>query len=227
MKKRIKDINISAQVIEIWQQIVDSISVLLCVPSVMINRIEPPELEVFCSNMSRDNPFPTGTSMQLLGIYCESTANKRQKVMVEDARIDPQWSDSPTAKAGINSYLGFPLFLPNGEVFGTLCAIDFKANKWLSPSDTLLQTVKNAVEAHLALSFAMEELNEKNKELELTLNEIRILRGLLPICASCKKVRDDKGYWTQIEDYIEAHSEAQFSHGLCPECIKKLYPDML
>ena len=54
--------------------------------------------------------------------------------------------------------------------------------------------------------------------------EIRRLRGVLPICASCKKIRDDKGYWNQIEIYIRDHSEVEFSHGICPECSKKLYP---
>ncbi|MCK5228541.1 MAG: PAS domain S-box protein [Desulfobulbaceae bacterium] len=54
--------------------------------------------------------------------------------------------------------------------------------------------------------------------------EIKVLKGFLPICASCKKIRDDKGYWTQIESYIREHSEAEFSHGICPECAQKLYP---
>ncbi len=56
--------------------------------------------------------------------------------------------------------------------------------------------------------------------------EIKILRGILPICASCKKIRNDKGYWEQIEMYIRDHSEAEFSHGLCPDCAQKLYPDL-
>jgi len=63
-------------------------------------------------------------------------------------------------------------------------------------------------------------------ELENALREIKTLKGLLPICASCKKIRDDKGYWNQIEEYITVHSEATFSHGVCPECIKKLYPEL-
>jgi len=54
--------------------------------------------------------------------------------------------------------------------------------------------------------------------------EIKILRGFLPICSSCKNIRDDDGYWNQIESYIHAHSEAQFSHGICPDCFKELYP---
>jgi PAS domain S-box-containing protein len=55
--------------------------------------------------------------------------------------------------------------------------------------------------------------------------KIKRLRGLLPICASCKKIRDDKGYWQQLEGYIQNHSEAEFSHGICPDCAKKLYPE--
>ena len=70
---------------------------------------------------------------------------------------------------------------------------------------------------------------EKSKiiiELQKALDRVKTLSGLLPICASCKKVRDDQGYWNQIEAYIEAYSEAQFSHGICPECAKKLYPEL-
>ncbi len=63
------------------------------------------------------------------------------------------------------------------------------------------------------------------KELQENLDQVKLLSGLLPICASCKKIRDDKGYWRQIELYIHDHSEADFSHGICPECAKKLYPE--
>ncbi len=56
-------------------------------------------------------------------------------------------------------------------------------------------------------------------------DKINTLSGLLPICLNCKKIRDDKGYWAQIESYIESHSDAQFSHGLCEECAEKLYGD--
>ncbi len=61
-------------------------------------------------------------------------------------------------------------------------------------------------------------------ELQEALGTIKTLHGIVPICASCKKIRDDKGYWNQIEAYISAHSEAEFSHSLCEDCAKKLYP---
>lgn len=57
-------------------------------------------------------------------------------------------------------------------------------------------------------------------------SEVKTLRGLLPICSSCKKIRDDNGYWNQIERYIDDHSEAKFSHDICPDCARKLYPDL-
>ena len=63
-------------------------------------------------------------------------------------------------------------------------------------------------------------------ELEDSIGKVKKLSGLLPICSSCKKIRDDKGYWNQLEAYIADHSEAELSHGICPECAKKLYPDL-
>ena len=65
------------------------------------------------------------------------------------------------------------------------------------------------------------------KELQDATADIKILSGLVPICSSCKKIRDDKGYWTQLEGYIQAHSQAKFSHGVCPDCMKKLYPNFV
>ncbi len=72
---------------------------------------------------------------------------------------------------------------------------------------------------------AEEERERLIRELQDSLSEVKVLSGLLPICASCKKIRDDKGYWRRIEAYISSHSGAEFSHGICPECAKKLYPD--
>jgi len=64
-------------------------------------------------------------------------------------------------------------------------------------------------------------------ELQAALAQVRTLSGLLPICASCKNVRDDKGYWIEIEEYVRHHSHADFTHGICPDCCKNLYPETL
>lgn len=70
-----------------------------------------------------------------------------------------------------------------------------------------------------------EALNEKIEELEKAFEEIKTLHGILPICSCCHKIRDDAGYWQQVDTYLRAHTDAQFSHGLCPKCQKDLYPD--
>lgn len=71
----------------------------------------------------------------------------------------------------------------------------------------------------------INRLDRANEELRRVMGEMKQLQGILPICSVCKKIRDDKGYWNRIEHYIETHTEADFSHSLCPECAEKLYPD--
>lgn len=85
----------------------------------------------------------------------------------------------------------------------------------------------------LLLSIMLSKIRlslEKEKELSASLNraldEVKLLKGYLPICASCKNIRNDKGYWEQIEQYIHDHSEAEFTHTICPDCASKLYPDL-
>ena len=86
--------------------------------------------------------------------------------------------------------------------------------------DLLFSTYENSLQQK-------RELERLNKELKEAVDTINTLHGIIPICSNCKKIRDDKGSWSQIEAYIMKHSEAQFSHGICPECAKKLYPEFV
>ncbi|MBF0559178.1 MAG: response regulator [Nitrospirae bacterium] len=88
-----------------------------------------------------------------------------------------------------------------------------------------------AKELHIAVEIAIykhkidKEKEQLTNDLRNALDKVKLLSGMLPICASCKKIRNDQGYWEQVEVFIRDHSEAEFSHGICPECVKKLYPD--
>jgi DNA-binding NarL/FixJ family response regulator len=93
--------------------------------------------------------------------------------------------------------------------------------KGQTDGNLLVRAIRYAIERKAA-EAEREELISK---LQDALAKIKSLQGLLPICASCKKIRDDKGYWNQIESYISAHSEAEFSHGICPDCLERLYPE--
>lgn len=109
-------------------------------------------------------------------------------------------------------------------------SIDAGIDKYiLKPVD--VEVLFTALENCSTTIMLERKVQEQNKEkdmliskLQEALDNIKKLSGLLPICSSCKKIRDDKGYWNQIEKFIADHSEAEFSHGICPDCVKKLYP---
>ena len=95
-----------------------------------------------------------------------------------------------------------------------------------------VETVLARVNTHLNIQNMKQELQRQNDELQLknqllqeALDIVKTLRGLLPICANCKNIRDDAGYWLQVEEYIQKYSEADFSHSICPDCLLKLYPE--
>jgi AmiR/NasT family two-component response regulator len=86
--------------------------------------------------------------------------------------------------------------------------------------------MRRAIAIALARFEDMVALRRLNAELQEALAQVKLLSGLLPICASCKKIRDDDGHWHAIESYIRDRSEAKFSHGLCQDCAQELYPDL-
>jgi len=132
-------------------------------------------------------------------------------------------------------------------VFLTANADDatFERAKNIAPHGYVLKPFEER-ELHIAIDVALykskveKKLNDYRESLESILNEremlivdlrqslkqVKILSGLLPICASCKKIRDDKGYWNRLESYLSEHSNVEFSHSVCPDCVEKLYPEL-
>jgi PAS domain S-box-containing protein len=95
---------------------------------------------------------------------------------------------------------------------------------WAQLSATAAQDANGAPVCRVVMSN-ITTLKQTEAALRKALSDVRTLRGIVPICANCKKIRDDQGYWNQVEVYVRNHTEAEFSHGFCPECIKKLYPE--
>jgi signal transduction histidine kinase len=159
-----------------------------------------------------------------------------------------QWKDLPEQIVPKLSYV--MLFEPWGWVIGTGVYLDDLHREFARTSRKLIfisaliltmifilsaiiihQGVKETgkrLSAEQELRKHNDQLDElvkhRTADLEEALSKVRLLSGFLPICASCKKIRDDQGYWNQIESYIQQHSEAEFSHSICPDCAKKLYP---
>ncbi len=92
-------------------------------------------------------------------------------------------------------------------------------------AETLAVQAARALENAELYQQLERKVSERTAELEEALRKVRTLKGLIPICASCKKVRDDQGYWSQVEEYISTRSEADFTHGLCPDCLKRYYDE--
>lgn len=107
----------------------------------------------------------------------------------------------------------------NGEPITVLYSAEIVT---LNQETCILYSLEDVTEIRQAEAERERLLADREK----ALSEIKVLSGLLPICAACKKIRDDSGYWNQIESYIGQHSEAEFSHGLCPDCLRTLYPDL-
>ncbi len=111
-------------------------------------------------------------------------------------------------------------------------AIDLGVDQYvLKPVEInrLMAAIDRCAENIATRNQARRYQTERDKllaELQAALDKVKLLSGFLPICASCKRIRDDQGYWQQIESYIRDHSEAEFSHGICPDCARKLYPEI-
>jgi PAS domain S-box-containing protein len=121
-------------------------------------------------------------------------------------------------------HLGIPIF--DGERIVGVTGVGNKAEPY-DESDVRQITLFMSSMWGILKQRRMDRDREKLiKELKYAIAEIKTLSGLLPICSSCKKIRDDKGYWNQIESYISSHSEAEFTHGICPDCAEKMYQDI-
>lgn len=219
--------DIPLSLLDEWQSIVDLMAEIIDIPVGLIMRAAGKDVEVLLSSQTQGNPYHAGEKEQLWGsgLYCEAVIQTMDKLLVPNALASPEWDQNPDLKLNMIAYLGLPIRLPDGKAFGTICVLDNKENAFGSKAETLLAKLRDILESNLAMVYMNHVLEEKNRGLMDYINEIKTLRGLIPICAKCKKIRDSDDYWHAIEDYISQHTQAQFTHSLCPECIDDLYPD--
>ncbi|MBN2281566.1 MAG: GAF domain-containing protein [Candidatus Marinimicrobia bacterium] len=216
---------ISESMISKWQNIVNIIALIIDVPAALIMRLVKTEIEVFIASQSKKNPYHAGDKEHFLnsGLYCETVLQSNNKLLVPNALESDQWKNNPDIKLNMISYLGYPIHFPNGEPFGTICILDNKENAFSKSTEDLLQNFREILEDYLQIVYMNNVLGEENNKLTDYIAEIKNLRGLIPICANCKKIKDSQGYWTRVERYIEDHTNAKFTHGYCEDCLEKLY----
>ena len=127
-------------------------------------------------------------------------------------------------RAGLHGAFAFPI-LSGSETTGV---IEFFSRQVRKPDEHLL-LMMNALGSQIGLFLSRKRVEAERERLVMELQEaltnIKTLRGLLPICAACKKIRDDSGCWNRVEDYVRDRSQAEFTHGICPDCARKMHPD--
>ncbi len=202
-----------------WRNIAELLAQVAAVPAATINMVEEDNIRIIGVSAGPDKPFEQGDIIDTKSghkTYCAAVIQAREKLVVTDARTSDFWKESDGAKAGYIAYAGVPIVYPDGDIFGSICLFDKKPNTFEGPVIRLMEEFSEIVTGHLSLIT-------KNTQLEDALKEVRTLQGLIPICANCKKIRDDKGFWQKVEVYLEERSNARFTHGLCEDCIQKLY----
>ena len=151
--------------------------------------------------------------------FCAHTILGDDVMVVEDAACDERFATNPlvTGDPRIRFYAGAPLIDTKGNALGSLCVIDRQPRKLTAEQQQALAALARQAMSHL-------ELRRTSAELASALTDLKTLHGLLPICSHCKGVRDDDGYWQEIDTYLQAHTEADLTHSVCPACLKLHHP---
>ena len=155
-----------------WQRIVDTMAEIVGVPTGLIMRIDPPQIEVFVASSTEGNPYEKGERADLdTGLYCETVMAERSPLLVPNALKDPDWDHNPDIELGMVSYLGFPLEWSDGEIFGTICILDGKENPYTTTYKELLAEFKEAIEGDLRIIVNFTALKRAEKELRKAYDE--------------------------------------------------------
>jgi nitrogen-specific signal transduction histidine kinase len=169
-----KKAQISDLVIKKWQDIINILALTLDVPSSLIMRLEEDHICVFLASKTKGNPYERGEKAQLLsGLYCETVVGTNSSLLIPNALNDPLWKENPDVKLNMISYLGFPIIYPDGEVFGTICALDNKENHYNDNYIKLMELLKDSIQKDLEVAFEKEKLKNELEHRKIVENRLR------------------------------------------------------
>lgn len=153
---------------------------------------------------------------------CRHAILGKELFIVPDTTLDDRFRDNPlvTGEPRVRFYAGAPLESRDGHTLGMMCVFDRRVRTITEAQGHALRLLARQVMKMFELRLAARQLALRNEELEAARRQISALEGLLPICAKCKKIRDEADQWSSIEAYMTKHAEVNFTHSLCPVCTK-------
>ena len=173
-------IQVPSQVTQKWQEIVDVLAEVLHVPSALIMKVEPPNIKVFARSELEGNPYERNELACLnTGLYCETVMKTRRPLLVPDALADQEWNANPDIKLGMISYMGVPVVWPNGDIFGTICVLDSKPNKYSELYRRLLFQCREMLEADLKSLQVTTEIRSAKDAAEAALQDLKTAQDSL------------------------------------------------
>ncbi|HPF69845.1 MAG TPA: GAF domain-containing protein [Candidatus Krumholzibacteria bacterium] len=222
------DTRLAPEILADFQGTIDLMARIVGMPVGLLNLLEGDELRVAVSADHPDNPIEPGLRMPLNapGVFCQKVISTGGMVHIPDALHENPWADVPDFRPGMLSYLGFPVRLPDGEVIGTLCVLDSRPHALDADCIALVERMRDLAERHLELWWLNRSLGDSGRNLVDYRSEIDALRRMVPICSSCKRVREDEGFWRAVDAYFGEHAGVEFTHGICPDCEQRLYGDL-
>ena len=152
--------------------------------------------------------------------FCAHAILNDAPTVVRDARLDPRFSDYPNVvgSPNIRFYAGVPLRDRDKYALGTLCVVDSTPRDLDPAQEWALSMLASQASRHLELRRLASQLRE-------ALSQVKELSQLLPICAWCKRIRDDQSYWSSVDTYLARQLHAKITHGICPECLTRMESD--
>lgn len=153
--------------------------------------------------------------------FCHETMQQHEILTVEDVAVDERFWQNPLVTSGpqIRFFIGAPLAAPDGKGLGALCVMDTKPRRGSHREKEMLRSLARLVMTTMELRRVSDALADE-------VVKVKNLTGLLPICSGCKNVRNDSGYWQRVESYVQENSAAEFTHGMCPCCAQKYFPEV-
>ena len=220
------------------RELVRNIAHTLDVKYVLVGHAVAPEnVSVQTDVVWAENGYSDNFIYRLTGTPCENVLSGNRVCVYPKGVAGKYPEDKLLVEMGVESYIGAPMLKRDGELSGIIALLDDRPIEDVDFFTAIIEFLAVRIGLELERHYNEKELKRQvvertselektNRELKIALAEIKTLRGIIPICSNCKKIRDDQGFWQQVELYITKHTDALFSHGICPVCVEKLYGDL-